>query len=125
MAAAEAEQGKITHYASALACHEIVVLRPLALETMRTMEKRFQEFLCDCVKNRRHYMRVSEDDKTYVIQAMAQRISIALMTAQVHVMHGQARRRQPFIIVPFRTTIHTTSDSCYISQDWALGLICS
>ena len=108
VAAAGAEQTKITHYASALARHENVVFRPVALETMGVMGERFQEFLRDCAKNRRHYMRASEDNMTWIIQAMAQRISIALMTAQVHVTHGRARQQQPVLTVPFRTTIHTS-----------------
>ena len=41
---------------------------------------------------------------------MAQRISIALMTAPVHVIHRQARGQQPVLAVSFRTTIHTASD---------------
>ena len=117
VAAAGAEQVKITHYATALSRHDNVVLRPLALETMGAMGERFQDFLRDCANNRRHYMRVSEDDMTRIIQAMAQRISIALMTAQVHVIHGRARRQQPVLNVPFRTTIHTASDLCYIGRD--------
>ena len=75
---------------------------------MEAMGERFQEFLRDCAKNRRHYMRASEDNMTWIIQAMAQRISIALMTAQVHVTHGRARQQQPVLTVPFRTTIHTS-----------------
>ena len=71
VAAAGAEQAS-THYANALPRHENVVLQPLALETMGAMGERFQEILCNCAKNRRHYMRVSEDDMTRIIQAMVQ-----------------------------------------------------
>ena len=117
VAAAGAEQARITHYANALPRHENVVLQPLALETMGAMGERFQEILCNCAKNRRHYMRGSENDMTRIIQAMAQRISIALMTAQFHVTHGRARRQQPVLTMPFRTTIHTASDLNSIGRD--------
>ena len=54
------------------------------------MWERFQEFLRDFADNRRHYIPDSEDDTTWIIQAMAQRISLALTTAQVRVIHGRA-----------------------------------
>ena len=84
---------------------------------MGAVGEQFQEFLRDCAKNRRHYMRVSEDDMTRMSKAITQRISIALMTAQVLVTHGWARRQQPVLTVPFRTPIHTASDLCYIGRD--------
>ena len=77
-----------------------LVLRPLALETIGAMGEQFQEFLPDCANIRRHYARVSEDDMTWIIQAMAHRFSITLMTAQDHVIHGWARQQQPVLTAP-------------------------
>ena len=62
-------------------------------------------------------MRVSEHDMTRIIQMMAQRISIALMTAPLHVIHGRAWRQQPVIPLSFHMTIHTALDLCYIGQN--------
>ena len=42
---------------------------------MGAIGEQFQEFLRDCAKNRRHCMRVSEDDMTRMIKAITQHIS--------------------------------------------------
>ena len=61
-------------------------------------------------------MHLPPEDVPTLAQAMAQRISIALMKAQAHVLHMRARPLEDPAALLFRATVHTAADLDYIGR---------
>ena len=118
-AAAAAEREKDTSYKMALehAGRENTIMRPLAIETMGAMGEEFQSFLSDCATRKQAALHMLPEDISIITQAMAQRISMALMKAQVHVIHMRAKPAEDPRELLFRTTIHMAADLDYVGRE--------
>ena len=118
-AAATAEREKATSYLAALGSkgRESTIMRPLAIETMGAMGEKFQSFLSDCAARKQEALHMLPEDTSVITQAMAQRISMALMKAQAHVIHMRAKPAEDPRELLFRTTIHTAADLDYVGRE--------
>ena len=87
------------------------------METMGVMGEGLQRFISDCAVRRQSALHLPLEDVPTLAQAMAQRISMALIKAQAHVIHMRARPQEDPAALLFRTTVHTAADLDYIGRE--------
>ena len=89
----------------------------LHLTTLHWTTPHLTALRSDCAARRQSALHLLPEDVPTLAQAMAQRISMALMKAQAHVIHMRARPQEDPAALLFRTTVHTAADLDYIGRE--------